>query len=108
MGRTARTIVGVTTRDSDRRQQHQRDQRRYETKRRPKLDGRRRAVFLFYCHYYFFPNLNESRITVASPFFPISWTDDSSGASDVESIASVAPVVSPSFPVGRNTTRPHK
>src|ERR1041385_5966439 len=58
--------------------------------------------------YFFLPNLNESRITGVSPLEPISSTDDNSPARFVPSILKVAPVVSPSLPVGRKMTRPHK
>ena len=57
---------------------------------------------------YFFPNLNESSMTGASPCCPTSSTDDSSGASEVVNILKIAPVASPSFPVGRKITRPHR
>src|ERR1051326_1712566 len=58
--------------------------------------------------HFFLPNLNESRITGISPFTPTSSTDDNSPARFVPNIIKVAPVVSPSFPVGRKTARPHK
>src|SRR5215210_3670267 len=57
--------------------------------------------------YFFLPNLNESSMIGASPFTPTSSTEDNSPARDVPHIVKVAPVVSPSVPVGRNTTRPH-
>src|SRR5262249_29875128 len=66
--------------------------------------------FLFDITYsaYFFPNLNESRTTGASPCTPTSSTEDNSGASEVVTILRTAPVVSPSFPVGRKITRPQR
>src|ERR1044072_6733816 len=57
--------------------------------------------------HFFLPNLNDSRITGASPLEPTSSTDDNSPARFVQSILKVAPVVSPSLPVGRKRTSPH-
>ena len=84
--------------------------------RTTKLETTRRGVqnFLVTCCsvipcfvYFFLPNLNESRITGASPLTPRSSTDESSVAKDVDNMVNVAPVVSPSFPVGKKITRPH-
>src|ERR1043166_678714 len=58
--------------------------------------------------HFFLPNLNESRITGDSPRTPTSSTDDNSPARFVQSMLNVAPVVSPSLPVGRKMTRPHR
>src|ERR1041385_3020619 len=57
--------------------------------------------------HFFLPNRNVSRITGAWPRTPTSSTDDNSPARFVQSILKVAPVVSPSLPVGRKMTRPH-